>query len=243
LAQDLTQLVFICGGKGSRLRGSSAAGLPKSLTKVGGEPIVSRLIKNYLPLHTSKSGPVFIVAQGDQLTPTLIRDLLGSKAIIVEQPSPDGVANAILLAAPHLTGHALVFLGDIVLKGEFSRPLPTESAVCIWKEAPDDAISQNFGVGAVNDSVVSLVEKPATPQGLLCGIGVYVLTREFISQFADAPINPVKGEREITEALKYVLSRGYPLRTFQFSGVYVNINRLADRSKAEEILRNMPDGD
>ncbi len=237
MAQDARQLVFICGGKGTRLRGSSASGLPKSLTEVDGDPIVTRLVKNSLHLHTSASPPVFIVAQGDELTPAVIRDLLGSKAVIVAQPSPDGVANAILLALPHLTAQALVFLGDIVLKGEFSHPLPTESAVCIWKEAPGAAIAENFGVVAENGTVVSMVEKPATAQGLLCGIGVYALTPALIAQFANSPINPVKGEREITEALKYTRGLGYPLRTFEFSGVYVNINRLSDKSQAEELLK------
>ena len=67
---------------------------------------------------------------------------------------------------------------------------------------------------------------------------VYLLTRDVIAQFADAPVNPAKGEREITEALRHAMRRGLALRTFQFSGLYVNINRAADRSRAEEILKS-----
>lgn len=209
------------------------------MTRIDGEPIVARLIRKSMHLHTSQAPPVFIVAQGDEHTPALIRELLDTKATIVVQPSPDGVANAILLTLPHLTAPALVFLGDIVLEGEFSNALPADSAVCVWKEAPDEATVENFGVIARDGAVVSMVEKPVAPKDLLCGIGVYALTREFIAAFANSPVNPVKGEREITEALKYVLGLGYPLRTFEFTGAYININRLADRSKAEETLRNM----
>lgn len=242
LAQDLRQLVFICGGRGTRLRGDSAASLPKSMTLIDGEPIIARLVRKSMHLHTSQASPVFIVAQGDAHTPVLIRELLASNAIIVEQPAPDGVANAILLTLPHLVAPALVFLGDIVMEGEFQNPLPAESAVCIWKEAPDETTIENFGVVARDGAVVSMIEKPAAPKNLLCGIGVYALTREFIAEFANSPINPVKGEREITEALKYVLGLGYPLRIFEFTGAYININRLADRSKAEEVLRSMVGG-
>lgn len=231
------QLVFICGGKGTRLRGGAGDTVPKSVTEVAGEPIVSRLIRKFLPLHMSDAAPIFIVAKGDALTPQIIRARAGSNAIIVQQATPDGVANAILLALPHLRDSALVFLGDIILEGEFSQPLPTGSAVCVWKEAPDEATAENFGVRATDGVVVEMIEKPADPRGLACGIGVYALTPDFIAQFATAPINPVKGEREITEALKYVVSRGRSLGTFEFSGIYVNINRLADRAKAEEILR------
>jgi dTDP-glucose pyrophosphorylase len=230
------QLVLICGGKGTRLRGDSASTLPKSLTEIAGEPIVSRLIRQFEALHTAGPGPIVIVAQGDELTPKLIRELLGSRAVVVEQAKPDGVANAILLALPHLIGNALVFLGDIVLEGVFSEMPVSGSAVCLWDEAPDDATRENFGVLLENGMVAELIEKPTEPRELECGIGVYALDRDCIAEFAQAPINPVKGEREITEALRYVNHHGFPLHAFHFSGAYININRLADRSQAEEIL-------
>jgi len=233
------QLVFICGGKGARLRADSASTLPKSLTEIAGEPIIGRLIRQFQSLHTAGPGPIAIVAQGDGLTPAVIRELLGSRAIIVEQAKPDGVANAILLAMPHLVSNALVFLGDIVLEGVFSEPPPSGSAVCLWNDAPDEATRENFGVQLENDIVVKLVEKPADPRGLKCGIGVYALQRDCIAQFAGAPINPLKGEREITAALCHIKDNGFPLRAFHFSGAYINVNRLADRSQAEVVLQSL----
>ena len=164
---------------------------------------------------------------------------MGSRAIIIEQARPDGVANAILLAAPHLLGQALVLLGDVVLEGTFSQPLPSESAVCLWDEAPPETTRENFGVTLENGVVAELIEKPTEPRGLQCGIGVYALQRACIEKFIEAPINPVKGEREITEALRYVMRHGFPLSAFHFSGAYVNINRLADRSRAEEVLMSL----
>jgi glucose-1-phosphate thymidylyltransferase len=235
--QPPRQLVLICGGRGTRLRAESAATLPKSMTEIAGEAIVHRLIRQFQPFHSAGPGPIVIVAQGDELTPRLVREQLGSRAVIVEQARPDGVANAILLAAPHLLGQALVFLGDVVLEGAFSQPLPSGSAVCLWDEAPGEATRENFGVMLENGAVADLVEKPAETRGLQCGIGVYALERACIEKFAEAPVNPVKGEREITEALRYVMRHGFPLGAFHFSGAYVNINRLADRSLAEETLK------
>jgi dTDP-glucose pyrophosphorylase len=238
LPEASRQLVLICGGKGTRLRSDSASTLPKSLTKIAGEPIVSRLIRQFQALHRAGPGPIVIVAQGDELTPKLVRELLGARAIVLEQAKPDGVANAILLALPHLVGNALVFLGDIVLEGTLSEP-PAGSAVCVWDEAPDDATRENFGVLLENDSVAELIEKPADPRGLKCGIGVYALQRNCVAQFAQAPINSAKGEREITEALRYVKHHGFPLQAFHFSGTYININRIVDRSRAEEFLKSL----
>jgi UDP-N-acetylglucosamine diphosphorylase / glucose-1-phosphate thymidylyltransferase / UDP-N-acetylgalactosamine diphosphorylase / glucosamine-1-phosphate N-acetyltransferase / galactosamine-1-phosphate N-acetyltransferase len=236
VTQPARQLVLICGGRGTRLRTDSAATLPKSMTEIAGEPIVRRLIRQFQPLHSAGPGPIVIVAQGDELTPGLVREQLGSRAVIVEQAKPDGVANAILLAAPHLLDQALVLLGDVVLEGTFSHPLPSESAVCLWDEAPPETTRENFGVTLEDGTVAELIEKPAEPRGLQCGIGVYALQRACIEKFIDAPINPVKGEREITESLRYVMHHGFPLGAFHFSGAYVNINRLVDRSRAEEVL-------
>jgi UDP-N-acetylglucosamine diphosphorylase / glucose-1-phosphate thymidylyltransferase / UDP-N-acetylgalactosamine diphosphorylase / glucosamine-1-phosphate N-acetyltransferase / galactosamine-1-phosphate N-acetyltransferase len=237
VAEHARQLVFICGGRGTRLRGADGAGIPKSLTEIGGEPIVRRLIRQFQHIHTSGPGPIVIVAQGDALTPAVIREALGSRAIIVEQEKPDGVANAILLAAPHLEERALVFLGDVVLQGEFSAPLPNESAVCVWRDASAETTRENFGVVLDNGSVAELVEKPVDPQGLLCGIGVYALTREAIAMFATSPINAAKGEREITEALRHLVRNRVPLGAFDFSGLYININRATDRAQADELLK------
>lgn len=180
-----------------------------------------------------------VVADGDERTPKVIRELLGSSAVVVEQAKPDGVANAILLAAPHLVDNALVFLGDIVLEGTLSELPISGSAVCVWDEAPDEAIRENFGVLLKNGAVQELLEKPANAQGLKCGIGVYALQRDCIARFAQAPINASKGEREITEALRYVKSHGFSLHTFHFSGTYINVNQLADRSRAEEVLESL----
>jgi glucose-1-phosphate thymidylyltransferase len=237
VSEQTRQLVFICGGRGTRLRGVDGAGVPKSLTEIAGEPIVRRLIRQFGHFHTSGPGPIVIVAQGDAQTPGVVRDALGSRAIIVEQEKPDGVANAIRLAQPHVVERALVFLGDVVLQGAFSMPLPTQSAVCLWRDASPETISENFGVVLRDGAVTEMVEKPADPAGLLCGIGVYALTREAIALFATSPVNPAKGEREITEALRHLVRHGVPLGAFEFSGRYININRVTDRARADVLFK------
>jgi glucose-1-phosphate thymidylyltransferase len=238
LPQPLRQLIFTCAGKGTRLSGETGSTLPKPLTEIAGEPIISRLIRQYQSVHKGP-GPIVIVAPGDELTPKLTRALVGSRAIVVEQARPDGVANAILLALPHLVGDALVLLGDIVLEGTLSDPPSSSSAVYIWDEAPPEATRENFGVLVDNGRVAELVEKPAEPRGLKCGIGVYALTRDCVAKFADVPINPMSGERGITEALQYVNRHGFPLHALHFSGAYINVNRLVDRARAEEVLRSL----
>lgn len=230
------QLVLVCGGRGTRLN-HGRPHLPKALTNIGGRSLVSHLIDSIGHFHTAAAPVVCIVAEEDDLTPRVVVELLGSGVTVVRQAVPDGVANAILLAMPHLHADALVCLGDIVVQGTFSPPPPSHSAVCIWKEPSSGAVSQNFGINVVDGVVTQLVEKPGDPAGFLCGVGIYVLARQLISEFAHVPVNPLKGEREITEALRFALGRGHTLLTFEFSGSYVNVNRSIDVVTAEEILK------
>jgi dTDP-glucose pyrophosphorylase len=154
-------------------------------------------------------------------------------AVVVAQAAPDGVANAFRLALPHLRGPALVVLGDIVIDGALAEPPPTAPALVIWRAAPPAVTSRNFGV--VLDGAGAperLVEKPTDPRGMHCGIGLYWLTRDVIEHFADAPINAATGEREITAALSFVMSR-VRFGVWDFAGRYFNLNTAADLADAE----------
>jgi dTDP-glucose pyrophosphorylase len=231
------QIVLICGGRGTRLAGS-AAGSCKSMLDVAGEPLVGRLLRSLLSLHRSTAPLVVLVAAGNKAVRSFV-ETTHPEAVIVRQPAPDGVANAILLTAPHVRDRALVVLGDLVLDGRFHTPLPLPPAVGIWPEAPAATTRKNFGV-RLDDAgrVLAFAEKPAATAGLVCGIGVYLLTRKQIESFAGAPLNPVTGEREITVAMDHLRSCGESMATFRFEGHYFNVNSAEDRKLAEAHLQS-----
>jgi dTDP-glucose pyrophosphorylase len=226
------QPVFICGGRGTRLGavGAGARG-PKSLLPVGGVPLLERLVATFTALAPGR--PVFVHAAGDAGVPAWVSER-ASGAALVAQPEPDGVASAVLLALPHLEGPALVVLGDLFIAGAFDAPWPPAPAVAVWPEAPPHAVRRNFGVAVdAAGRVSALVEKPADPAGLVCGLGVYLLGRDDIASFASAPVDTTSGERQITAALDHVrLARG-PLGVLRFRGAYVNVNSAEDQAEAE----------
>jgi len=222
------QLVLICGGRGTRLPGR-AAGLPKSMVALAGRPLLAHLLERLLPLHGSAAAPVVVAAADDPQVPAFIAEALPA-ARIVRQPAPDGVASALLLTLPLLAGPVLVALGDLVLLGSLDAP-PPAPALVVWPEAPPAAISANFGVR--DDG--ALLEKPADPRGLLCGLGLYLLTPAVIAGFATAPRNPRTGELEITAALEHVRPTTQFAR-WPFHGRYINVNDAADLAAAEAAL-------
>lgn len=235
--RDGLQLVLICGGRGTRLAGS-AAGSCKSMLDIAGEPLIGRLLRSLGSLHRSTAPMIVLAAAGDVAFHDFVANIQPD-AVVVQQTVPDGAANAILLTAPHVRDCALVVLGDLVLEGLLHAPLPPPPAVGIWPEAPATATRQNFGVrldGA--GRALSFVEKPGATDGLVCGIGVYLLRRKQIESFAEAPVNPATGEREITTAMDYLRSRGEATGTFRFEGHYFNVNSDEDRELAEMHFRS-----
>jgi dTDP-glucose pyrophosphorylase len=227
------QAVLICGGKGTRLRPGLAG--PKSLASVGGTTLLAGLVSQIGRFHTSPKPPVVIVDAHDQDTPEALADLLPG-AQVVHQPQPDGVANALLLAQPLLDDVAIVTLGDLFLDGTFAS-IPREAGLAFWCDAPAEETANNFGIAARADGFVSgVIEKPANPHGLRCGMGVYVLTPSVIACFRSAPVDSRTGERGITHGIQAAIEAGVRFRAIPFSGYYKNVNTSADVTAVEHYL-------
>ncbi len=228
------QVVLICGGRGTRLGNLNPQRRPKAMLPINGLPLAEHLWRRFRRL--TRSRPIIVHSADDPSAPQWAAALAGG-AILCPQQVPDGVANAFALAEPHLSGPALFLLGDVVLAGDFASPWPPAPAVGTWHEGPDTSVMANFGVRMERDRIRELVEKPAAGSGLTCGIGAYLLEPAHLRQFRDAPCNPRTGEREITEALRELIRRGYALRSLPFTGTYLNVNDPADVAAAGSLLR------
>jgi len=222
------QLVLICGGRGMRWPGR---GVPKSMIELAGEPLVGRLWRQLRGLCDGT--PVIVAAAGDPTVPAFAAANIPA-ATVVSQAAPDGVANAVHLALPHLAGPALVVLGDIVIDGTLAPP-PPAPALVVWRDAPAVVTSRNFGVRLDGGVPAALVEKPADPTGVLCGLGLYWLTPAVIARLGVAPVNPATGEREITAALAFAM-QDTRFGVWDFAGRYFNLNTAADLAEAETAL-------
>ena len=224
------QAVFVCGGRGTRLKPDHAG--PKSLAPVGVTTLFDDLVTRIGPYHTSARPPIVIVDANDRETPDVVAARL-PRAAIVRQRRPDGVANALLLARPLLDGPAIVALGDLFLDGTFAA-IPAAPAVAFWREAPDTETVKNFGISVDDRGFIdAMVEKPCEPRGWRCGMGIYILTPAVIKCFRRAVVDPHTGERGITDGLRAACVAGVRFRAIPFSGYYNNVNSKADLIEAE----------
>lgn len=228
------QVVFICGGRGRRFAREDPD-LPKCMVRSAGEPLLAHLARRFLGGAAASGPPVFLVRSDDQTVADWARANVPGH-VIVRQDRPDGVANAMALAAPHVADRAIFILADLVLGGAFAAWPEDGAALPFWREAGAADTSRNFGMAVRDGAVSSVVEKPTETAGLVCGMGVYLFTRAVLEGFRTAPINPVSKEREITTAIAAAIAGGTRFAAVPFEGTYVNINTAEDLERASVLL-------
>jgi len=205
--------IILAGGSGTRLHPITHI-VSKQLLPLYDKPMI------YYPLSVlmlSHIREVAIISTPRDLP--LYRELLGDGSNwgmafeYIEQPSPDGLAQAYLLAESFLDGapSALV-LGDNVFFGEgLSSRLKAadqrdEGGTVFGYQVSDP---ERYGVVEFsdNDQVLSIVEKPQHPKSSFAVTGIYFLDGE-ASQLAKQIEPSARGELEITDLLNLYRQAG-----------------------------------
>lgn len=205
--------IILAGGSGTRLY-PVTIGLSKQLLPVYDKPMV------YYPLSVLMLAGIseiaVITTPEDQAQ--FIRTLgdgrqWGVSLTYVEQPSPDGLAQAYLLAEEFLAGApSAMVLGDNLFFGHGLPDLLIEAAkreeggtVFGYRVADPE----RYGVVdfAKDGSVRSIIEKPEKPASNFAVTGLYFLDASAPKRAAQVKPSP-RGELEITSLLESYLEEG-----------------------------------
>ena len=219
--------IILAGGSGTRLY-PVTKGVSKQLLPIYDKPMIyyplSVLmlagIKEILIISTPKDLPRFQELLGDGSD-------IGLKFSYKIQPSPDGLAQAFLLAEDFLDGDdACLVLGDNIFYGQGLTKLLAQSV----KHAKEENKATVFGY-YVNDpkrygvaefdkqgNVISIEEKPTNPKSNYAVVGLYFYPYDVVQKAKDVKPSD-RGELEITtlnemylkdERLKVeLMGRGY----------------------------------
>ena len=205
--------IILAGGAGTRLHPITMS-LSKQLLPVYDKPMI------YYPLATLMSAGIreflIITTPRDQAA---FRDLLGSGAQwglsidYVVQAAPNGIAQALILAEPFLSGApSALILGDNIFYGANLTSLlqsasKRESGATVFGYYVQDP--ERYGVmrfdaqGKVSD----LLEKPKSPPSNYAVTGVYFYD-ERASALAKSLAPSARGELEITDLNRAYLKLG-----------------------------------
>ena len=197
--------IILAGGKGTRLY-PITLGVSKQLLPVNDVPMI------YYPLSVllrAGISDIAIISTPDDLPgfEKLLGDgaQLGATFTYIEQPKPEGIAQAFVLAEDFIAGDACTLIvGDNIFFGSNLSGLLTsaiqrsnDTATLFAYEVKDP---QRYGVLEKDNSgnIVSIEEKPKQPKSNLAVTGLYVYPSSIVS--VAKSIQPsARGEYEITD--------------------------------------------
>jgi glucose-1-phosphate thymidylyltransferase len=205
--------IILAGGSGTRLY-PVTLGVSKQLLPVYDKPMV------YYPLSVLMLGGIRDIAvittpqDQDQFERTLgDGSQWGLNLTYIPQPSPDGLAQAYILAKVFLDGApSAMVLGDNIFFGHGLPNLLTEAGVQTWGGTVFGyrvADPERYGVVdfAADGSVSAIIEKPDVPPSNFAVTGLYFLDGSAPDRAADVQPS-ARGELEITTLLESYLADG-----------------------------------
>ena len=203
--------IILAGGRGTRLYPVTEA-VSKQLIPVFDKPMIyyplSVLflsgIREIAVISTPQHIPIFKELLGDG-------SRFGAHFEYIVQPSPDGLAQAYILAEQFLNGAAsALILGDNIF---FGHQLPkmlinanSEEARCtVFCSQVSDP--ERFGIIEIGqgNQIISIEEKPKLPKSNFAITGLYFLDHNAVE--ISKPVEPsLRGEYEITNVLQHYVA-------------------------------------
>lgn len=206
-------IIVPMAGRGSRLRPHTLT-VPKPLIRVGGKPIVHRLVEDIAKMCNEKIDEIaFVIGDfGEAVEKELIdvASKLGAKGSIHYQREPLGTAHAVLCAERCLDGPVIVAFADTLFKADFQISDQIEGV--IWVKQIEDPSA--FGVVQLNEKneIVDFVEKPKKFVSDLAMIGIYFFRngaalKSELNYLMDNNIQK-GGEFQLPDALRRLTEKG-----------------------------------
>jgi|TARA_B100001059_G_scaffold160519_1_gene160046 glucose-1-phosphate thymidylyltransferase len=203
--------IILAGGSGTRLHPVTKA-ISKQLIPINDKPmiyyplsvLIMARIKEILIISTPEDLPSYKRLLGDGSS-------IGLSLSYIEQPEPDGIAKAFILAEEFIKNDQVtLILGDNIFYGYDFSKLLVDNVKNIKKGATifsyEVSDPERFGVVEIDKkrNVLSLEEKPKRPKSNQAVVGLYIYDNKVV-EHAKKLKPSARGELEITDLNKKYL--------------------------------------
>lgn len=232
--------LILSGGKGTRLYPITYT-RAKQLVPVANKPVLFRVIEAIRDAGIEEIG----IVVGD--TAPEIQEAVGTgrrwgvQISYIRQDQPLGLAHAVKVSRDFLgTDRFVMFLGDNVIEGGISgliSQFEQSDYNCQIVLTAVDNPSQ-YGVAELEPDtrrIVRLVEKPRNPPSNLALVGIYMFD-ENIWEAVEAITPSWRGELEITDAIQYLVDKGYNVHPYVHRGWWIDTGAPGDMLEANDLV-------
>ena len=230
--------LVLCGGTGTRLRPITHT-MAKQLVPIANKPVLFYGLEAIRQAGITDVGIVVGETRKEIIQAVGDGSRWGIAVSYITQDEPLGLAHAVMVAEEFLDGdHFVMYLGDNLIKDGI------KGCVDAYREnGPNCEIllarvlePQRFGVAELEGGrVVRLVEKPEKPASDLALVGVYMFDAHIME--AVKAIEPsMRGELEITDAIQWMIDKGYKVDPHVIDGWWKDTGRLEDMLEANRIM-------
>ena len=230
--------LILSGGKGTRLRPLTYT-RAKQLMPVANKPILFYGLETLAQAGIREIG-VIVGETKDEIVKALgDGKKWGVRITYIDQPEPLGLAHAVFTAKSFLQNSPFVmYLGDNLLKNgilslieKFRKEEPNAQILLAAVPNPE-----SFGVAELKDDrVIRLEEKPKVPRSNMALVGVYMFDSNIFE--AEAVLKPsARGELEITDAIQFLIDRGYRVQPHVVEGWWKDTGKLEDMLEANRLV-------
>lgn len=241
--------VIPLAGKGVRL-GKIGRAVPKALLPYEGQPTIDHIFEMLQAVNIDRV--ILVVGWKKEGIISYLEDgsSFDMNIAYVIQPSPAGIADAVLQAEPFIKDEEfLVVLGDTLLFPKDALKLldnanqimatrvenPTKHGMveCFEKETLIEELRRNNPLD-IELNINKITEKPKqwdSKKGDLGICGAYRFDHKIFDAIGDIKPNEKSGELEISDAINGLIDQGEVVKVKVFGGTYIDMGRLLQKEE------------